>query len=1131
LIAGLSVFLPASPAQAQANSWTAASESDLMDAINGANTDGGGTITVTADITLTSALPAIDIAGSGSLLIEGSGETINGNNACRVFEVDGGDVTIENLTVADGNVVGTAGEYHGYWPGGDAEGGGLLVTSGNVTINGVVFSNDLATGGNGAGPGDGEHGGIGGNGVGGAVYNAGTLTVTNSTFSSDTATGGVGGNASEMAYGGNGGNGEGGAIYNTGTLTVNNNNTFTSDTASGGVGGTGGVAGMGGNGEGGAIYNTGTITIITNGTFSSDTASGGKSGQQSYSFSGGGGNGEGGAIYNTGTLAEITGSMFSSDTASGGNYSNIETSGGNGNGGAVYNTGTLNVTNSTFSSDTASGGNGASDSFGGNGDGGAAYNAGALTVTNGEFSGDAVSGGGGGAPGNGRAASIYNQSGAASVLNVTLDSGSSITYGAINIDSVSPTSVTANGTSPIAVSATVYNSSSNPVQGVSVTFSTSLGSLGAPSPVITNASGLTTDTITSTTAGTSTVTVLANGYPSVSICVYFTVGPPASITPATGTTPQSAAVGTDFGTALQAKVVDNNNNPVSGAQVTFTAPSSGAGGTFANGTVNGTVYSATTDAGGVATASAFTANATAGGYTVTASVDGVGTPADFVLTNTTAGAPGISGSNGSTDITTSDQAIVSAGDLSVGQYVYYTTNGNTAFAGPPSSVSGCVYYQGPFSLPQGTDSVAAAVYSSGTGLWGDVATTTFTVNQLVSGITVAGANGAISVASDATLQMDATVSPADASNKTVTWSVTPVTGNAIINSSGLLTGTAAGTVTVTAMATDGSGISGSTTITVTTANITSTGGGGGGAAIFPPTVQTVAASAVAADSAVLNGDIVSDNSLNITDYGFLWGTGANSLTNKLDVGTNNQSGTFTDTLSGLTAGTTYYFQAYATNSYSTADGAVLSFTASTTSSQPTTPTTPVVPTLSGFSDVQSSFWGYNAINNLNGKGFVSGYPDGTFKPGNQITRAEFCAIMDKVLNLTPSTEQTSTFTDVNATDWFNQAVETAVYAGIAKGYGDGTFHPNAPISRQEIACVLVQALGKSQLAEANAQTMTKFVDDHSIAWWSRGYIYESLQQGIINGYPDNTFKPGNETTRAEACAMVSNFLKAYTSVQ
>ncbi len=135
--------------------------------------------------------------------------------------------------------------------------------------------------------------------------------------------------------------------------------------------------------------------------------------------------------------------------------------------------------------------------------------------------------------------------------------------------------------------------------------------------------------------------------------------------------------------------------------------------------------------------------------------------------------------------------------------------------------------------------------------------------------------------------------------------------------------------------------------------------------------------------------------------------------------------------------------------------------------------------------------------------------------------------MDKVLNLAPNTKKTQAFSDVNPGDWYYQSVETAVYAGIAKGYGDGTFRPNAPVSRQEMACVLIQAIGKSKLADSNVKDATRFTDDSSIAWWSRGYILAALGQGIINGYPDGSFKPGNDATRADACAMVSNFLKLY----
>ena len=92
------------------------------------------------------------------------------------------------------------------------------------------------------------------------------------------------------------------------------------------------------------------------------------------------------------------------------------------------------------------------------------------------------------------------------------------------------------------------------------------------------------------------------------------------------------------------------------------------------------------------------------------------------------------------------------------------------------------------------------------------------------------------------------------------------------------------------------------------------GGGGGPHFVLTPAVQTEAATSVTATSAVLNGDITTDNGYAVTDYGFLWGTSDSSLTNKLDVGTNNHSGSFTATLGSLTAGTTYYFEAYATNS-------------------------------------------------------------------------------------------------------------------------------------------------------------------------------------------------------------------------
>jgi hypothetical protein len=114
----------------------------------------------------------------------------------------------------------------------------------------------------------------------------------------------------------------------------------------------------------------------------------------------------------------------------------------------------------------------------------------------------------------------------------------------------------------------------------------------------------------------------------------------------------------------------------------------------------------------------------------------------------------------------------------------------------------------------------------------------------------------------------------------------------------------------------------------------------------------------------------------------------------------------------------------------------------TNTAQMTAPTTTTAAT-SAFSDVPSSYWGYAAISSLGSQGIVSGYPDGTFKPDNQITRAEFATLLVKALGLN-TTGTTGTFTDVASDDWYYNSVNTAVYAGLASGTGDNLFAPNAP---------------------------------------------------------------------------------------
>ncbi len=190
---------------------------------------------------------------------------------------------------------------------------------------------------------------------------------------------------------------------------------------------------------------------------------------------------------------------------------------------------------------------------------------------------------------------------------------------------------------PLTVTATSPDLGNAPVSGVSVTFtapaSGATATLSAPNPVTTSANGQASvvATANSVVGGPYTVTASTPGLPPVPFTLTNTTAPPGSITVNPNTTPQSTPVGATFGVPLGVTVKDTLGSPFPGAVVTFTAPASGASGTFAGG-----VNTATTDASGIATAPTFTANTTSGSYQVTATLNGLTT--SFTLTNT-AGSP------------------------------------------------------------------------------------------------------------------------------------------------------------------------------------------------------------------------------------------------------------------------------------------------------------------------------------------------------------------------------------------------------------------------------------------------------------------------------------------------------------
>jgi hypothetical protein len=294
----------------------------------------------------------------------------------------------------------------------------------------------------------------------------------------------------------------------------------------------------------------------------------------------------------------------------------------------------------------------------------------------------------------------------------------------ITATSGTPQTVAVTKTFAEALAATVKDSSGDAVSGVLVTFSApASGASGtfacSGNTAITNSQGIATSPAFTANSieGKYTVTAKADAFTTKpGFALTNKSGPPASIA-ATAGTPQTATVKTAFATNLAVTVEDAFGNLVAGATVTFTAPASGAGGTFAGG-----VNTATTNAQGVATAPVFTANTTAGSYTVTAKVGTVTTTPGFALTNQAGAAASIKVASGTPQTATVNTAFAQQLAATVAD----------AFGNPVAGAT--VTFNAPASGASGT--FAGGVNTAETSSQGVATAPVFTANGTVGSYTV-----------------------------------------------------------------------------------------------------------------------------------------------------------------------------------------------------------------------------------------------------------------------------------------------------------------------------------------------------------------------------------------------------------
>ena len=163
----------------------------------------------------------------------------------------------------------------------------------------------------------------------------------------------------------------------------------------------------------------------------------------------------------------------------------------------------------------------------------------------------------------------------------------------------------------------------------------------------------------------------------------------------------------------------------------------------------------------------------------------------------------------------------------------------------------------------------------------------------------------------------------------------------------------------------------------------------------------------------------------------------------------------------------------------------------------------------------SGHWCRGEIEAFLSKDLVRGYPDGGFHPDATVTRAEFIRMVNSTFGFVR--EGTATFTDVKEGDWYSADLAAAARTGWFSGMPDGSALPQATITRQEAAKLLV-----SMLEEKRPGSFAMFTDGRQVADWARDYVETAGALGIIEGFPDGTYRPTRYLTRAETVKMLSN---------
>lgn len=168
---------------------------------------------------------------------------------------------------------------------------------------------------------------------------------------------------------------------------------------------------------------------------------------------------------------------------------------------------------------------------------------------------------------------------------------------------------------------------------------------------------------------------------------------------------------------------------------------------------------------------------------------------------------------------------------------------------------------------------------------------------------------------------------------------------------------------------------------------------------------------------------------------------------------------------------------------------------------------------------EEKHWAHDCIETLLKYGIIQGYPDGTIQPDDNITRAEAAVLIANALNIMPDDTSPYPYQD-KSHPWYRGHVISGSKEDVVRGYLDGTFKPSKYINREEMTAMLIRGFEK----KASESRNLSFVDSQKIADWAVEYVRAAAEHKVIEGYPDETFRPQRNITRGEAFTIICKLL-------